>query len=101
SRRRHTRFSRDWSSDVCSSDLDIEEGARPFRVGGGDHRSVDVQKAAFLKKIVDRATERVAHAKDGVEGVRARSQVGDLAQKLEEIGRASCREKGRARGGRG
>src|SRR5690606_39572818 len=24
SRRRHTRFSRDWSSDVCSSDLDVE-----------------------------------------------------------------------------
>src|SRR5690606_40400112 len=23
SRRRHTRFSRDWSSDVCSSDLEI------------------------------------------------------------------------------
>src|SRR5690606_40398117 len=23
SRRRHTRFSRDWSSDVCSSDLDL------------------------------------------------------------------------------
>src|SRR5690606_41031465 len=25
SRRRHTRFSRDWSSDVCSSDLTIIE----------------------------------------------------------------------------
>src|SRR5690606_39570762 len=24
--RRHTRFSRDWSSDVCSSDLKILEG---------------------------------------------------------------------------
>src|SRR5690606_41005911 len=24
SRRRHTRFSRDWSSDVCSSDLEDE-----------------------------------------------------------------------------
>src|SRR5690606_39706637 len=24
SRRRHTRFSRDWSSDVCSSDLGVE-----------------------------------------------------------------------------
>src|SRR5690606_40254332 len=24
SRRRHTRFSRDWSSDVCSSDLALE-----------------------------------------------------------------------------
>src|SRR5690606_40083955 len=38
SRRRHTRFSRDWSSDVCSSDLrslpavgpdQVERGARP------------------------------------------------------------------------
>src|SRR5690606_21434705 len=30
SRRRHTRFSRDWSSDVCSSDLDraLERAAR-------------------------------------------------------------------------
>src|SRR5690606_40149830 len=26
SRRRHTRFSRDWSSDVCSSDLDEHHG---------------------------------------------------------------------------
>src|SRR5690606_39962659 len=24
SRRRHTRFSRDWSSDVCSSDLEFQ-----------------------------------------------------------------------------
>src|SRR5690606_39368962 len=27
SSRRHTRFSRDWSSDVCSSDLDYREAA--------------------------------------------------------------------------
>src|SRR5690606_40236595 len=37
SRRRHTRFSRDWSSDVCSSDL-VDGGAvglrRPSRGGG-------------------------------------------------------------------
>src|SRR5690606_39809873 len=26
SRRRHTRFSRDWSSDVCSSDLNLYVG---------------------------------------------------------------------------
>src|SRR5690606_34167018 len=26
SRRRHTRFSRDWSSDVCSSDLIVHNG---------------------------------------------------------------------------
>src|SRR5690606_40966443 len=27
SRRRHTRFSRDWSSDVCSSDLAVDDVA--------------------------------------------------------------------------
>src|SRR5690606_40753950 len=36
SRRRHTRFSRDWSSDVCSSDLVFYEELHTlfFRVGG-------------------------------------------------------------------
>src|SRR6266511_3420383 len=29
SRRRHTRFSRDWSSDVCSSDLSYHVAERP------------------------------------------------------------------------
>src|SRR5437899_3720515 len=33
SRRRHTRCLSDWSSDVCSSDLDLEPGA-----AGGTHR---------------------------------------------------------------
>src|SRR5690606_40584942 len=28
SRRRHTRFSRDWSSDVCSSDLNEDDNQR-------------------------------------------------------------------------
>src|SRR6266511_3852901 len=39
SRRRHTRFSRDWSSDVCSSDLGGEEGGtglRERRCSGGE-----------------------------------------------------------------
>src|SRR5690606_40424235 len=47
SRRRHTRFSRDWSSDVCSSDLSSDDrlgyrtevrvdlaAARPYRDAG-------------------------------------------------------------------
>src|SRR3712207_7139813 len=51
SRRRHTRYWRDWSSDVCSSDLVLERalpdafeqgfglvalGEEPARVGAGD-----------------------------------------------------------------
>src|SRR5690606_39638145 len=36
SRRRHTRFSRDWSSDVCSSDLVVLPcGAGKTLVGAG------------------------------------------------------------------
>src|SRR5690606_6605432 len=35
SRRRHTRFSRDWSSDVCSSDLRL---AGYLRYDKGDHK---------------------------------------------------------------
>src|SRR3712207_8904460 len=37
SRRRHTRYWRDWSSDVCSSDL------QPLELGAGD-RDVEVQR---------------------------------------------------------
>src|SRR6266550_4653698 len=33
SRRRHTRCSRDWSSDVCSSDLHVERKRRTEREG--------------------------------------------------------------------
>src|SRR5438105_10399070 len=35
SRRRHTRSTRDWSSDVCSSDLTLYEA---YALGGGDVR---------------------------------------------------------------
>src|SRR5690606_40895369 len=39
SRRLHTRFSRDWSSDVCSSDLNQLEGALQIaaRLNSGRH----------------------------------------------------------------
>src|SRR5690606_40601018 len=39
SRRRHTSFSRDWSSDVCSSDLVIKHADAYTRLGGvmGNH----------------------------------------------------------------
>src|SRR5687768_17843428 len=39
SRRRHTRCSRDWSSDVCSSDLRDTAGGPPPRLRPPRHRA--------------------------------------------------------------
>src|SRR5690606_28159452 len=46
SRRRHTRFSRDWSSDVCSSDLEPAEKLAGPRPGGS---TADV--AAYARRL--------------------------------------------------
>src|SRR5215813_6559092 len=45
SRRRHTRCGRDWSSDVCSSDLTVGPDTA---TGDG---LVDAEKAALLAKV--------------------------------------------------
>src|SRR5690606_40693626 len=37
SRRRHTIFSRDWSSDVCSSDLETAPPHRTLKTAAADH----------------------------------------------------------------
>src|SRR5690625_7503799 len=75
SRRRHTRWPRDWSSDVCSSDLDrmpaflpgekLGEGLRPGKL--------DPDERADLHAGLGEVSEQIA---------------GTL-----EIGRASCRER--------
>src|SRR6266700_1798042 len=42
SRRRHTRFSRDWSSDVCSSDLKGRQDAQKSKLFGKLAREITV-----------------------------------------------------------
>src|SRR5262245_63343722 len=83
SRRRHTRCLSDWSSDVCSSDLDV---------GGRLSLNHIERSGQFLRR--DRPpTSPAGHR------VRLRRRPGNhgpLAQMLEqdlEIGRASCRER--------
>src|SRR5690606_39630569 len=66
SRRRHTRFSRDWSSDVCSSDLAEtqqlldtaaeETGASQVKVtlpGGPDIATVSLSSGEAAAKVTD------------------------------------------------
>src|SRR5690606_40329205 len=86
SRRRHTRFSRDWSSDVCSSDLaklfchlpdvlhDVQKGLSPFH-----HENI----AQNVTQKADISAKRMIFLRI--------HRHGSLTH---EIGRASCRERG-------
>src|SRR5690606_39464074 len=88
SRRRHTSFSRDWSSDVCSSDLfQLDLPAR-----GVHHLHV----APIGVEQVAKRVEHTGRAERHVGVLTAR--IVDLPQVAPdlgeaEIGRASCRER--------
>src|SRR5690606_40193309 len=84
SRRRHTRFSRDWSSDVCSSDLQQAPPRAPFPLTLDIvqlHQQVMVSGLVHWQRdqagLIPVATERRTI----------------LEALLKEIGRASCRER--------
>src|SRR2546422_1900712 len=81
SRRRHTRCSRDWSSDVCSSDLARERRCVEImgEIGGAIAR-VDRR---------DVVAEGVEHRALSRERGGGREQ----GERYGEIGRASCRER--------
>src|SRR5690606_41123680 len=86
SRRRHTSFSRDWSSDVCSSDLTTA------------NRYADAVPWEVLRSAVERdvRVDVVMNRIPPREGVAE-----ELAEDLREIGRASCRERVSIAGGAG
>src|SRR2546430_6460321 len=82
SRRRHTRFDCDWSSDVCSSDLSssfVEAEVKPQIV------DLPPESRAFVK--VTLRAKRVGRW--GVHGMALEVRGTELG----EIGRASCRER--------
>src|SRR5688572_30962374 len=81
SRRRHTRFDCDWSSDVCSSDLPWLPGL-VLLVGSlgllGAQRQVDMSLVRPLGEALP----------DTLLGLRGTDRV------IPQIGRASCRQRG-------
>src|SRR2546429_4597848 len=82
SRRRHTRCSRDWSSDVCSSDL----SNTAKKVGGG------AVAGAIIGAIAGGGKGAAIGAGVG-SAAGAGVQVLTKGQQVKEIGRASCRER--------
>src|SRR5688572_31406688 len=59
SRRRHTRFDCDWSSDVCSSDLDLVELRHPIEDAG----ELLLEASSLLFR--DRDTGKMSDTVDG------------------------------------
>src|SRR5690606_8862911 len=63
SRRRHTRFSRDWSSDVCSSDL-VELGDSEVQVGASIGIAVLSESHPTLEQLLRAADTAMYAAKE-------------------------------------
>src|SRR5690349_487862 len=82
SRRRHTRSLRDWSSDVCSSDL-LDRGA--------DGPRLAPRRGA--RRLPSRPGDRARGRELGVPAPVRRRALDPAARRRREIGRASCRER--------
>src|SRR5690606_39920375 len=93
------RFSRDWSSDVCSSDLGLAVTAKWHRWIDG-HVTIDPDRAAAhllgdLSSLAHVAAP-YARAQTKLGTVHARQRVIDACisqDRKNQIGRAACREK--------
>src|SRR5690606_40873675 len=89
SRRRHTSFSRDWSSDVCSSDLLAPLNS--FILPGGTPAAAYLHLARTIVRRAERLmTEAAEREPINPEAIKYCNRLSDL---LFEIGRASCRER--------
>src|SRR5699024_12010135 len=93
SRRRHTRSKRDWSSDVCSSDLSsvlpvIKE--EYVKLTGSTEEAIILNQFIYWSERTKDVSKYLLEEKTRLEN-----------GSKEEIGRASCRERGWSRGGAG
>src|SRR2546426_6539623 len=70
SRRRHTRLQGDWSSDVCSSDLELREPRRLLAQGGSEAEARQFDDVGGEAEVAQRAGLRcdrvcgLAHARE-------------------------------------
>src|SRR5690606_41100683 len=91
SRRRHTRFSRDWSSDVCSSDLSVAVAWNIGREQFFQSLNVfdDLKLRASYGRLGNPASGGTSLARLGAGFTYLFGNSGNISK----IGRASCRER--------
>src|SRR5690606_40774512 len=93
-RRRHTRFSRDWSSDVCSSDLCLCGSERRFGLFGLQEKFLSCLCGSEQVRAMCEYISIFLSCLCGSEQVRAMCEyISIFLSCLCEIGRASCRER--------
>src|SRR5437867_7033507 len=97
SRRRHTRSYGDWSSDVCSSDLGAPGGRprllRAHLVPARGREARAQPPAGAVQPLVQPAPRDAARAALSG-GAARRGEADPLHDRGDQIGRASCRERG-------
>src|SRR3989475_3434402 len=89
SRRRHTRFDCDWSSDVCSSDLVRDRPLEAQQQADQQHAKFDDEKSEFSGYL--RLWKWLQDARGGKVVAKSRKEM--ATAQAPEIGRASCRER--------
>src|SRR5206468_4943696 len=92
SRRRHTRSDRDWSSDVYSSDL--KGGAKIAATAGQELTMVELTREGIeaLRGELDTLVSQRSGVREEIRKAMLDKDFRENAP-LDEIGRASCRER--------
>src|SRR5699024_11416752 len=93
SRRRHTRSKRDWSSDVCSSDLQVLGDQRPRVLYAPTWRADNDEDVVDTDRLIDDL--KALAGLDIQLMYRGHHRMNRLIKdsSVSEIGRASCRER--------
>src|SRR5690606_41025048 len=85
-RRRHTRFSRDWSSDVCSSDLPVDAGTEAAWIGQFDLHEVNLRMSGLSWQCLESLIQLSVEGEQ-FDVMNYRCCADD---RIGQIGRASC-----------
>src|SRR5699024_11605525 len=90
SRRRHTRSKRDWSSDVCSSDLTLSRRLQMPLVGCEVGRPLPPPKSS---KVPDKHQTLREEDPSRIRYLTFKDHGENGSRRVWQIGRASCRER--------
>src|SRR5206468_9514020 len=90
SRRRHTRSDRDWSSDVCSSDLNLQVTRQHSRINALKQELEF--KSKQLNDLRNQIEVNASQLKQTNESIAESEELPSNSESV-QIGRASCRER--------